>query len=263
MNAIDKKLAEIKKRKSVGLMTHVVVGYPNLDMTVSLVKTMAEAGADMVELQIPFSDPIADGPTIMKACEKVLAQGVKVKDAFVVAKKLSRVVDIPLLFMAYYNTVFKYGVSKFCKDAGSVGISGLIVPDIPLEEEDCERLAAHSKKNGLHLIRVVSPASTESRLRKNAIVAEGFVYCSARQGITGARKTLAPELVGYLKKARTFFNVPLAVGFGISKPEHLKKLVSHVDIAVVGSAIIDAIQKSASKSVLENVRRFMVALRGA
>lgn len=244
-------------------MTHVVVGYPNLGMTVSLVKTMVEAGADFIELQIPFSDPIADGPTIMTACEKALAQGLKVSDSFKVASVLTKKVSVPLLFMAYYNTVFKYGVSKFCRDAKRAGVSGLIVPDMPFEEEGRERLAAHSKKNGLHFIRVVAPASTESRLRKNALVAGGFVYCSARQGITGARNKLAPELVGYLKKVRTFFNVPLAVGFGISKSEHLKKLFPHADIAVVGSAIIDVIRKSTPDLVLENVRRFIAALRGA
>ena len=261
MNPIDLKLAEIKKRKRVGLMTHVVVGYPDLDTTIALVKTMAEAGADFVELQIPFSDPLADGSTIMLACEKSLARGTRVRDAFTVAKKLSGEVTVPLLFMAYYNTVFKYGVSKFCKDSALAGISGLIVPDMPLEEEVYEHLSEHAKENGLYLIRVVAPVSTEARLRKNARVAEGFVYCSARQGITGAKKELAPDLADYLKKARNFLSVPLAVGFGISKTEHVRQIAKYADIAVVGSAVIDVINSSSSRLLLRNVGIFVKSLR--
>src|SRR4029079_6183536 len=115
MNVLDRQLQSIKQKKSIGLMTHVVVGYPSLEETVSLVKTMAENGADIIELQIPFSDPLADGPTIMKACEEALERGTKVKDAFVVMKTLSHQVSVPLLFMAYYNTIFNYGVERFCR----------------------------------------------------------------------------------------------------------------------------------------------------
>src|SRR3989338_1642801 len=120
------------------LMTHVVIGYPTLIDTVKIVKTMADCGVDMIELQIPFSDPLADGPTIMRACEKSLENGTKVNDAFVLMKKLSGKVKIPLLFMAYYNTVFKYGTEKFCLDAKNAGAYGLIVPDMPIDEENQE-----------------------------------------------------------------------------------------------------------------------------
>ncbi|MES2087713.1 MAG: tryptophan synthase subunit alpha [Patescibacteria group bacterium] len=257
MNPIDKKLEEIKKRGTVGLMTHVVVGYPNLKMTVEIVKTMAKAGADFVELQIPFSDPLADGPTIMKACEKSLEQGTKVSDAFIVAKKLSREVSVPLLFMAYFNTVFVYGVEKFCTEAKVAGISGLIVPDMPLEEESREHLEGYAKKNGLYLLSVVAPVSTKDRLQKNALVARGFVYCSARQGITGAKKSLDPNLTKYLKTVRRFFKIPVAVGFGISRREQVDVIAAYADVVVVGSAIIDLIHKSDSKKVLTNVEHFV------
>src|SRR5882672_6789883 len=138
MNNIDKRLEELKMRKRIGLMTHVVIGYPSLKETVSLVKVMAEAGVDFVELQIPFSDPLADGATIMKACEASLANGTKVTDAFAVMQELSSLVMMPLLFMAYYNTVFAYGIEKFCRDAKKAGASGLIVPDMPIDEEEYE-----------------------------------------------------------------------------------------------------------------------------
>lgn len=261
MNLIDKQLVKIKKENRLGLMTHVVIGYPSLETTESLVKIMADSGADFIELQIPFSDPLADGPTIMKACEKALENGVKVADAFKLADKLSKQAKIPLLFIAYYNTVFKYGARRFCQDAKKAGISGLIVPDIPLEEEHEEHFIKYCKINKLKNIRVVAPVSTIERLQKNARVASGFVYCTARQGITGARRRLDPNIISYLEKVRNIFNIPIAVGFGISKRDHLKQLLSHVDIAVIGSAVVDVINRSEKNSVEKNIRNFLNALR--
>lgn len=239
MNILTKKLEEIKNRKRIGLMTHVVVGYPSLEKTRELVIEMAKSGADIIELQIPFSDPLADGPTIMRACEKSLANGTKVAEAFVIMKELTTHVSIPLLFMAYYNTVFNYGVEKFCKDAQAAGASGLIVPDMPIDEEGEEHFYELAQKYDLNAIHVVSPASTDERLRKNAEMATGFVYCTARQGTTGVQSELSPQLSTYLKKIRNHFSIPIAVGFGISKKEHLHALTTHADIAVIGSALID------------------------
>ncbi len=241
-------------------MAHVVVGYPSSEETVTLVKTMADAGVSIVELQIPFSDPLADGPTIMKACEKSLDQGTKVKDAFTVMKKLSAAVSIPLLFMAYYNTVFNYGIEKFCRDAKIVGASGLIVPDMPIDEEGEEGFYAACKKYGLHTIQVVSPASTDARLKKNAEVANGFVYLTARQGTTGAKEVLDPKIITYLQKMKKYFSLPIAVGFGISKKEHIQMLEGKADIAIIGSAAIDVINNSPKDKVQENVRRFFAEL---
>lgn len=261
MNKIDQQLIEIKKANRIGLMTHVVVGYPSLVETVALVKTMAGSSVDFVELQIPFSDPLADGPTIMKACEESLALGTKVKDAFSIMKELSSEVSIPLLFMAYYNTVFRYGVERFCKDAQKAGASGLIVPDMPIDEEEQEHFYAFAKQNGLHTIQVISPASTEERLKKNAKIANGFVYCTARQGITGAKKELGPALVSYLKKVKEFISTPIAVGFGISKKEHIEALVGTADIAVIGSALIDVIKNTDSKQRMKAIKQFIHDLR--
>lgn len=243
--------------KKIKLMTHVVIGYPTLNDTIKLVKIMAENGVDFIELQIPFSDPLADGPTIMRACEKSLENGTKVADAFMVMKKLSSQVAIPLLFMAYYNTVFKYGVEKFCKDAKEVGANGLIVPDMAIDEESEEHFLAYCKKYSLDNIQVISPVSTDERLKKNAAVANGLVYCTARQGITGARDKLSPDLISYLQKVRKIFTVPIAVGFGISKREHIEMLTPYADIAVVGSAIIDVISNSKKDKINSNVTKFL------
>jgi tryptophan synthase alpha chain len=257
MNKIDQQLEKIKKQHRMGLMTHVVVGYPSLEETITLVNTMAENGADFVELQIPFSDPLADGPTIMRACEESLAKGTKVKDAFAVMQTLAKQISLPLLFMAYYNTIFCYGVEKFCRDAKTAGASGLIVPDMPIDEEAYEHFYLYAKKFELYPIRVISPASTEERLKRNAVFSEGFVYCTARQGITGAKKELDPTLRSYLKKVRKFFSIPVAVGFGISQKEHIQSLRGSADIAVIGSALIDVVNKNKRNKREEAIKKFL------
>lgn len=260
MNLIDKQLAKIKQENRLGLMTHVVVGYPSLEVTESLVKVMENAGADFVELQIPFSDPLADGPTIMRVCEKALENGVKVRDAFELANRLAKQIKIPLLFMAYYNTVFKYGTKKFCQDAKSVGISGLIIPDIPIEEESQEHFIKYCEEAGLKDIRVVSPASTVDRLKKNAQVADGFVYCTARQGITGTQKELDSKITLFLNNVKKYFNIPVAVGFGISNREKIEMIKPYADVAIVGSAIIDIINESDYRNIKKNIKIFLESL---
>lgn len=260
MNAIDGQLTKIKKEGRIGLMTHIVVGYPSLKESEQVALAMEESGADFVELQIPFSDPLADGPTIMNACDLALKNGVKVSDAFKLAKNLSTQVKIPLLFMCYYNSVFNIGVMKFCRMAKEAGIAGLIVPDIPLEEEPEEGFLAACGKNDLYPIRLISPVSTIERLTKNAKIAQGFVYCSARQGTTGAKTKLDPELVKYLKLARSYFKVPLAVGFGISSKDRVNLITPFADIVIVGSAIIDIISKSSRKDLILNIKKFIKSL---
>ncbi len=261
MNLIDKQLEKIKQEKRLGLMMHVVVGYPSLKETESLVYAMENMGVDFIELQIPFSDPLADGPTIMRACEKALENGVRVADAFKLANKLCKYVKIPLLFMAYYNTVFKFGTDKFCQDAKKAGIQGLIVPDIPLEEEHEEHFIKYCKQEELKNIRVVSPVSTIERLQKNAQVGSGFVYCTARQGITGAKKQLDSAVVSFLKRTKAVFNIPIAVGFGISKKEHLKQLSPYANIVVIGSALIDIINTSDKNTMEKNIKHFLNSLK--
>ncbi|MBI4008966.1 tryptophan synthase subunit alpha [Candidatus Roizmanbacteria bacterium] len=260
MNLIDKQLEKIKQEKRLGLMTHVVVGYPSLEATESLIRIMEDAGVDFVELQIPFSDPLADGPTIMKACEKALENGIKVKDAFELARRLSNIIKIPLIFMAYYNTVFKYGTRKFCQDAKRVGVSGLIIPDIPLEEEHQEHFIKYCKEAGLKNIRVVSPASTLERLKKNAEVADGFVYCTARQGITGVQKELDLKIGTFLKNTKKYFSIPVAVGFGISNKERAGMIKPFADIAIIGSAIIDVINNSKKDELEMAIKNFIQKL---
>lgn len=261
MNKINDRLAKIKTEQRIGLMTHVVVGYPSLEETITTVETMTQAGVDFVELQIPFSDPLADGPTIQHACETALAHGIKVTDAFAVAEELSQKVDIPLLFMGYFNTVLQYGVEKFCADAAKSGIAGLIIPDAPLEAAEHEGVLVACEKYDLHNIITLSPASTDERLQKNAPVASGFIYCMARQGVTGVQDTLNPQTAQYLERVKRYLDTPLAIGFGISKPEHVQALKGHADIAVIGSAIINILRDTPKANRQRAVKSFLESLR--
>jgi len=220
-------------------MTHIVIGYPNLETSKAMVKTMAEAGVDFIELQIPFSDPVADGPTISEANQDSLNHQTSVKQSMELMTEMTKTIGIPLLFMTYFNIVFNYGVKEFCHDTRQTGCSGLIIPDIPMEEENEERFIHHCEENNLIAIRSISPASTDDRLRKNAAVAKGFVYFAGRKGITGSQTDLNPQLLENIERVKKFFKIPVAVGFGISKPEHIKQLQGKADVAVIGSALID------------------------
>ena len=244
------------------LMTHVVVGYPTIPSSIQIVKAMEQAGADYVELQIPFSDPIADGPTIMKACDIALKNGITVQDCLEVMKTLKSKVSIPLFFMGYYNTVFHYGVEKFCKAAKAAGAYGLIIPDMPPDEEEHEHFIRACRTHHLAQIRVVTPASSSHRLKLNARVADEFVYCVSHYGVTGSSGNFDCELESYIKRVRKYFKLPVALGFGISKPSHICAIKNIVDIAIVGSAIIRCIDESTSNAdMIKRIKHFVRSLK--
>jgi len=241
MQKITDKLNQLNSENQMGLMTHVVVGYPDLETTEKLIIEMDKSGADLIELQIPFSDPIADGPTIMKASQVALKKGIKVKNAFNLVKRLSDKISTPLLFMTYANILENYGVEKFCQDAKDVGIEALIVPDISPEEAN-EYLVA-CEKYSLAPIFIMAPTSTNERLKRITKVAKGFVYCVARTGVTGAETNFGAELDEFLKRCRNFTNLPLSVGFGIAKKEDVNFLKGKADFAIVGSQAIRVLEE--------------------
>ncbi len=261
INKIDSQISLIRSAGRIGIMTHVVVGYPSLTATEDIVRTMASNGADLVELQIPISDPLADGPTIHTACEVALAAGTRVRDSFALARRL-RDVGIPLLFMTYFNIVFKYGVDAFCRDAADVGISGLIVPDASLEAAIHEGLFDSCRRAGLYNIITLSPLSTPERMRKNANYGQGFVYCATRLGVTGAEGEFHRNLATYVRNVRANLGLPIALGFGISDRARLDSVAPYCDIAVVGSAVIDVITRSEPADVQTNVAEFIRTLTG-
>ncbi len=222
--------------KEILLMTHIVIGYPSLEHSYQIVKTMVEAGVDLMELQIPFSEPIADGPVILRANQEALATGITVEQCLDFAERVSREFNIPFLFMTYYNILFKYGVGKFAAAMAQRGLKGAIVPDLPPEEAG-EYLQAMGE-NGLAPIFIFAPNSTDKRLQLIGKHASGFVYCVARKGVTGANTDFSSDLDAYLARCRKATDLPLAVGFGVSSKEDINSLKSKADIAVVGSQAI-------------------------
>lgn len=230
-------------------MTHIIAGYPTMEKCEELVRIMDQSGVGFVEIQIPFSDPVADGPTIMAANQASLERGTKVEDCFMLMQRLRAQVKVPLLFMTYYNIIFKYGVRDFCQRAAECGCYGLIVPDMPIDEESQEGFFAACKEFGLKAIQVVSPLTSEQRLKKIADYAEGFVYCVARYGTTGAREDFEVDLDEYLKRVRKYIDLPLAVGFGISKKEHCEMVWAQAEIAVLGSAVVKLVDERGVEAV--------------
>jgi tryptophan synthase alpha chain len=256
MNNINKQLNKIKKSKKLGFMTHIVIGYPNLEESKRLVIEMADSGVDFVELQIPFSDPMADGPTIMQANKVALDNGITVDNAFDLMSKLTAKIKIPLLFMTYFNIVFNYGVEQFCKDAQQAGAAGLIIPDIPIEEEINEKFLKYCQKYNLIAVRLLSPVSTVDRIKKNSKIADGFVYFISRKGITGSKTELDKDLSKNISTLKKYIKNPIAVGFGISKIEHIQVLKKYADIAVIGSEIIN-VYNNAKKDKIKAVGDFL------
>jgi tryptophan synthase alpha chain len=255
MKTIIEQLALIKQRKKIGLMTHVVIGYPTLEDTFAVVQQMVSAGVDFIELQIPFSDPLADGPTIMKANDEALIGGVTLDNSFTFLSRVAHTFDIPFLLMGYYNTVFSHGVEEFCREAKKAGCQGVIIPDIPIDEEASEQFIANCQKYQLHHIRLLSPTSTNDRIQLNAKVENGFVYCTTRSGTTGVGGEIDSSLKEFLERVRKYITVPLAVGFGISRPEHVAALTNHAEVAVIGSAVIEQIQQNGVKSVYQFIQK--------
>lgn len=263
MSQIEKQFQKIKREKRLGIMTHIVIGYPNLEESKKLIRLMISLGVDFIELQIPFSDPMADGPTIMIANKQSLDNGIRVKDAFDVMRELSKESDTPLLFMGYFNSIFNYSVEKFFYDASKAGCSGVIFPDIPLEEESNEHFIEYAEKYHLDHIRVLSPASTAGRIKKNAEVANGFLYFVGRKGTTGKKDALDRKLAENLKKIKKHIKIPIAVGFGISKIEHIKALSGKAEVVVIGSAVLDKYRNAKPGEGLRDVEKFLRSLISA
>jgi tryptophan synthase alpha chain len=239
------------------LIPYVMVGYPNVAATMAIVPALERAGADIIELGIPFSDPLADGATIQKAGFNALKNGVTPKMCLEIAATLSKKVKIPLVFMTYTNVVFGYGIKEFCRDSAEAEISGFIIPDLPPEEAlDLEKEA---KSNGIDIIYFLAPTSSETRIKFVASRASGFIYLVSVAGVTGARNTLPVDLPDFVSRVKKATDKPICVGFGISTPEQAKEIASYSDGVIVGSRIIQLME---TKGV-EAATKFVEALRKA
>jgi len=222
------------------LIPYVTVGYPDIEATLKVVPLLAQSGADIVELGIPFSDPLADGVTIQKSSFHALQNGVTPRLCLELAKQLREKVDIPLVFMTYFNPVLGYGLEEFCAAGAESGISGLIIPDLPPEEGS--ELEAASRKQGLDLIYLLAPTSTEGRIKLAAKRSRGFIYLVSVTGVTGARERLPTDLEAFVNRVRKIAAQPLCVGFGISTPEQAGQIAHIADGVIVGSRIIQLME---------------------
>jgi len=240
------------------LIPYITVGYPSVETTLKVVPLLAGSGCDIIELGIPFSDPLADGATIQRASYEALRQGVTPGVCFEVAQELRRQVEVPLVFMTYYNPVLKFGLEQFCSKCTKVGIDGLIIPDLPPEEG--QELEKSTRSHELDLIYLLSPASTEKRIRLVAGKASGFIYLVSLTGVTGARAKLPEELEGFVARVRASTEKPLCVGFGVSTAEQARRIAEVADGVIVGSRILQLIKDDNS---LKSLHLFVKGLRDA
>jgi len=251
-------IASVFKPGYKALIAYLTVGYPDVETMRKAAVTLAQNGVNIIELGIPFSDPLADGATIQKASYQALQQGVTPQVCLEVAKQLHQQIATPLVFMTYYNPVLNFGLEAFCQSCAEVGVSGLIIPDLPPEEG--EELEAVTEKYNLDLIYLLAPTSTKERVALVAARSRGFIYLVSLTGVTGARQTLPPELEDFVTRIRQKVKQPLCIGFGVSNPEQASRIASIADGVIVGSRLIQLIEEDAT---LSSLKAFTLSLREA
>ncbi len=247
MNRIDEVFLKLFANQQKALIPYVSCGDPSLEFTEALILQLAQNGADLIELGVPYSDPIADGPVIQRASGRALAGGVSLEDILSMAKRLRSKTQVPLIIMTYYNPIYVMGVETFIKNAALMGIDGLIIPDLPIEE--ATELKALAEENGVKLILLVAPTSTSERIKRIAELSGGFIYCVSIAGVTGAREATSVGLEGFLKRIRKNTTLPLCVGFGISNAQTAQDAAKYSDGIIVGSALIEIIEKVFSQNI--------------
>jgi tryptophan synthase alpha chain len=239
---ISKRFAALRELGELGIIAYITAGDPSLDATRKFVLALADAGADVIELGIPFSDPLADGPTIQRASERALKAGTTLAQVIDLVREIRKSSEVPIVLFSYYNPVLQLGLEKFASGAATAGADGVLITDLTPEESDDYRqvLAAHH----LDAIFLGAPTSTDDRLAKIAAASSGFLYLISRTGVTGAKDALPDDLPALLRRARNVTQLPIAVGFGISLPGHVSVLGGLADAAVVGSALVSEIEKA-------------------
>lgn len=256
MNRIEKTFKELKSLNKKAFIPYIMAGDPSVERTRDLVLVLEECGADIIELGVPFTDPLADGPTIQRAAERALKGGVTLRGVLALVKDLRTKTKVPLVLMTYYNPVFKYGEERFVKDAKDAGVDGVIIPDLPPDEAG--ELIKTAKKAGLATIFLLAPTSTEDRIKKVAAASLGFIYYVSMTGITGAQILLDGSVGKSINNIRSITDKPVTVGFGISTPEEAGTVSGISDGVIVGSAIVRKIQEAP-----EGLKDFILKLREA
>jgi tryptophan synthase alpha chain len=259
---IAQKFNQLEGEGRTGLILFLTVGCPDLEATLELVPALSGAGADLIELGVPFSDPLADGPTVQESSFHALRNGVTLEGCLgLVGRLRERGETVPIVPFTYYNPLLHYGLDAFARRAWECGADGVIVPDLPPDEAG--PLLDACMPYGVHLIPLLAPTSTDARIRLACQGASGFVYCVSLTGVTGARDRLSEGVFDLLAKVRRHTELPLAVGFGVSKRDHVESIGAAAQAAVVGSALIRVLQESSRDLLVERARRFVLELSGA
>ncbi|MFH1626028.1 MAG: tryptophan synthase subunit alpha [Pseudomonadota bacterium] len=260
MTRISKVFQKLRSRHGKALIPYITAGDPSLELTKKLIVQLEESGADMIELGVPFSDPMADGPTIQRASERALANNVSLKDVLDLVGEIRMYTEIPIILFGYYNSFFIYGAEKFAKDAEHAGVDGVLVLDLPPEEAD--ELKVYIDKAGLDIIFLLAPTSTEDRISLITKKASGFIYYVSVTGVTGARTSLDLHIEEHVSKVKQFTDLPVAVGFGISTPEQASMVATWADGVIVGSAIVKTIEENlGSPRMVKTVGQFVRSLK--
>lgn len=261
MNRIDEKFVELKKLGRKALITFVTAGDPDIITTCRIVKEMVRQGADIIELGVPFSDPIAEGPVIQAANERALSKGLKIGRIMDAVKELRKEIDVPILYLLYFNSILQYGPERFFMECSDSGVDGVIIPDLPYEEKsEIDQIA---DKYNVIIITLVSPVS-EERTAEIARNAKGFLYCVSSLGVTGVRKDFNTDFEDFFTNVNKATGIPKSLGFGISTPEHVRILKRYCDGLIIGSAVVRKIAESTSPDkAIEKVGAFVGELRKA
>jgi len=241
MTRIEQSFAKLRTAGRKAFVPYITAGDPNLAITRDLVFALEKAGADVIELGVPFSDPIADGPVIQRGTERALANGVSLRHVLQLGREIRERSQVPLLLFSYYNPLFNYGLERLAEDCVNSGFDGVLATDLTVEESDEFSRTMH--RAGLNTVFLVAPTSSPERMKKIAKASTGFLYAVSRTGVTGERQDLDTELQGFLQTLRKHTSAPIAVGFGISRPEHVRSVWRLADGAVVGSAIVREIER--------------------
>ncbi len=244
---LEQQLQEKLETRDILLMTHIVLGYPSFEVNREVIRQMVNEGVDCIEMQIPFSEPMADGPVILKANQDSLAAGTTVEECFSFGAEMVQKHTIPFLFMTYYNIIFKYGEEAFFKRAAECGIRGFIVPDLPPEMG--KTFLELADRYDIAPILIFAPTSTDDRMKQLSGYGRGFIYCVARRGVTGKKSDFDHDFDSYLARCRTATELPLAVGFGIQSKEDIDALKGKADMAVIGSRTIKLVATEGADAV--------------
>ncbi len=262
MNRIDQAFERARAEKRAALIVFVTAGDPDLATTAELIPELAAAGADIIELGIPHSDPIGEGPTIQISSQRALARRTTLADILDLVRRVRAVCDVPLVLMGYLNNVLAYGDERLAKDAGSAGADGLIVSDVPFEETT--RLSSACAEHGVHRVLLVAPTSTPERTVRIAAASRGFVYCVAVTGVTGARRELPADLEQLVARIRRVTPTPVGVGFGVSTPAQAAQVARLADGVIVGSALVSRIDAAPDReAAIRAAREFVAELSAA